>query len=142
MASGALPPGLSLDPGTGAIGGSPTSAGSYQFDVQATDSSSPALTGTTTVSVSVSTAGPLGVMTSALPDATNGVYYSATPAATGGTGPYTWAVTSGALPAGLQIDPDLGTISGTPTAGQRERAGELDLGGGGRPEQQAGGRPG
>jgi len=35
--------------------------------------------------------------------------------ATGGVAPYTYSVTSGTLPAGLALDPDNGTISGTPT---------------------------
>lgn len=41
--------------------------------------------------------------------------YSYTFTATGGTEPYTWTITAGALPAGLALDPDTGEISGTPT---------------------------
>ena len=48
-----------------------------------------------------------------LPGATIGASYSQTLAASGGTGPYTFAVTAGALPAGLTLSG--ATISGTPT---------------------------
>ena len=37
--SGSLPPGLSLDPATGVISGTPTQIGDYSFTVQVTDSS-------------------------------------------------------------------------------------------------------
>lgn len=53
--------------------------------------------------------------TSPLPSATVGVAYTKTLAASGGTGPYTWAITSGALPAGLSLAGATGIISGTPT---------------------------
>jgi hypothetical protein len=41
VTDGALPPGLTLDPGTGVIGGTPTTADSYTFTVTVTDSSQP-----------------------------------------------------------------------------------------------------
>jgi fibronectin type 3 domain-containing protein len=42
--------------------------------------------------------------------------YSLTLAATGGTTPYTWSLTSGTLPGGLNLNASTGLISGTPTA--------------------------
>jgi hypothetical protein len=50
-----------------------------------------------------------------LPDATIGVAYSQTISAGGGTAPYTFGVTSGALPGGLNLSTS-GALSGTPTA--------------------------
>jgi uncharacterized repeat protein (TIGR01451 family) len=50
-----------------------------------------------------------------LPSATVGTPYSQTITATGGTGFYTFAITSGALPAGLTLNAS-GTLQGTPAA--------------------------
>lgn len=50
-----------------------------------------------------------------LPDATAGDAYSASLSATGGTGNYTWSLTSGSLPAGLSLNSSTGVISGTAT---------------------------
>ncbi len=55
------------------------------------------------------------VTTSTLFSGAVDVPYSQTLAATEGLGPYTWALDSGSLPAGLTLASD-GTISGTPTA--------------------------
>lgn len=49
-----------------------------------------------------------------LPNGTVGVGYNQTITASGGTAPYTFAVTSGTLPAGLTLSAG-GTLSGTPT---------------------------
>jgi len=44
------------------------------------------------------------------------VAYTTTLTATGGTAPYTWAVTSGTLPAGLALAKNTGAITGKPTS--------------------------
>lgn len=51
-----------------------------------------------------------------LPNPALGTPYSATVTASGGVGPYTFAVTSGALPQGLVINGNTGAITGTPTS--------------------------
>jgi hypothetical protein len=58
---------------------------------------------------------PMFVTSSALPSGTVGTPYSTQLTATGGTNSYTWSITSGALPSGLNISAG-GLISGTPTA--------------------------
>jgi Putative Ig domain/Matrixin/Ig-like domain from next to BRCA1 gene len=58
---------------------------------------------------------PLSISTTSLPNGTVGALYTATLQATGGTLPYSWSVTSGALPAGLSLNAATGTISGTPS---------------------------
>lgn len=65
--------------------------------------------------VSVDPSAPI-VTTSSLPNATSGSSYSQALAASGGTGSYTWSITSGALPAGLALTASTGRISGTPTS--------------------------
>lgn len=51
----------------------------------------------------------------ALPAGTVGVSYSQTLSASGGTAPYSYAVTSGHLPAGLKLAKDTGAVTGTPS---------------------------
>ncbi len=57
ISSGSLPPGLTLNPTTGAITGTPTTSGNYSFTVQAIDSGSPAQTVAVLVSSLVIAAG-------------------------------------------------------------------------------------
>lgn len=62
VTSGSLPPGLSLDPATGVISGTPTQTGTYSFTVQVTDSSDSILysegrTATAPESVTIDAAG-------------------------------------------------------------------------------------
>ena len=65
---------------------------------------------------SLTPSGTLAITTSSLPKGQVGTAYSATLAATGGSAPYTWALTSGTLPAGLTLKASTGAIGGTPTA--------------------------
>ena len=58
--------------------------------------------------------GGLFIVTTSLPGGIAGAPYSATLTASGGTLPYTWAVISGSLPAGLSLS-SAGAITGTPT---------------------------
>ncbi len=61
---------------------------------------------------------PVTITTSTLPPGAIGHPYSTTLTAVGGTTPYNWSITSGALPAGLSLDEATGVISGTPTSGR------------------------
>ena len=58
---------------------------------------------------------PPSIEAGTLPRGAVGSPYDATLTASGGTEPYTWSLTSGALPAGLSLGED-GVVSGTPTA--------------------------
>lgn len=53
---------------------------------------------------------------STLADGVAGAAYSQTISPSGGTAPYSFAVTAGALPVGLNLDPVSGVIDGTPAA--------------------------
>lgn len=52
-----------------------------------------------------------------LPNGTTGVAYSQTATESGGTPPFQWSVIAGAVPNGLTVDPNTGTVRGTPTGG-------------------------
>ena len=108
---GALPAGLSLNKATGVISGIPATSGTWNFTVKVTDSANPAVTATQALSITTE----LVVTTASLPGGTVGTAYSQTLAASGGTPPYTWMITAGALPAGLFLNAATGVISGTPT---------------------------
>ena len=56
---------------------------------------------------------PLQITTTVLGASQVSVPYSQTLTAVGGIPPYTWSVSSGALPAGLALNPSTGVISGT-----------------------------
>ena len=58
---------------------------------------------------------PLQIVTTNLPVTEVGLSYHQSSAVTGGLSPYTWSITTGALPGGLTIAPTTGFISGTPT---------------------------
>jgi uncharacterized protein YhjY with autotransporter beta-barrel domain len=109
---GAVPTGLSLSAG-GVLSGTPTASGPFTFTVQASDPSFN--TGTRSYTVTIS-ATALAIAPATLPSGTQGTAYNQTVSASGGTGPYTYAVIAGALPAGLAFDTATGIISGTPGA--------------------------
>ena len=116
--SGTLPTGLSFNAGTGTLAGTPTAAGTVTFKVTATDSSTGAGPYSIFAIYTLTAAAPvITVSPSTLPGGSVGTVYSQTATASGGTAPYTYAVTTGALPVGLSLNPGTGAISGTPTAG-------------------------
>ena len=113
LLSGGWPSGVTLS-GSGAISGTPTSAGAFTVTVQATDSKG--FTGSSTYSLAAN-APVLSISPATLPGGRQGVAYAQTVSASGGTAPYTFAVSSGSLPPGLTLAAGTGAISGTPTAG-------------------------
>ena len=114
MTAGALPVGLSLSSG-GALTGTPTAAGTFNFTVTATDSSTGTGPYAGTQSYSMTIAPPtVTVSPGSLPDGTSGVSYNQTVTASGGAAPYALSF-SGTLPTGLSLSSG-GVLSGTPTA--------------------------
>jgi len=115
--AGSFPAGLSLST-AGALTGTPTANGAFSATVQVADSCV-ATPQTASQSYSLTIAAPpppLAIATtSPLPDGTVNQSYSTTMNATGGTAPYFWSITSGALPAGLSLNSSTGAITGTPT---------------------------
>ena len=112
VSSGTLPSWAMLDSSSGAITGTPTTTGTSGFTVKVTGNN-----GTkATASLSITINSAPTITTASLPDGEVRVAYSQILAANGGTGPYTWSVISGSLPAGLSLDSSTGAITGTPTA--------------------------
>jgi hypothetical protein len=113
LASGTMPTGLALNSNC-SITGTPTTQSVTTISVTATDSATTPNTITGPVVITVQPIQKL-TLTGTLPNATVNVAYTQTLHAAGGLAPYTYAITAGALPAGLSMSTD-GVISGTPTA--------------------------
>jgi prepilin-type N-terminal cleavage/methylation domain-containing protein len=109
-----LPPGLSIDPGSGKVSGTPTTVGTNSVAVTVTDRF--AVSGSTTFTWTViprpTIVAPTGARTNAV-----GNTISVQASASGGAAPYTWTATN--LPAGLTMNAGSGLISGTLTGGTR-----------------------
>lgn len=110
LVSGTLPPGISL--ASSGILGTPTTPGTYNFTIQATDSVE--CTGSRNYTLTI---GPpcssIVVSPTSLASGTIGIVYSQTLTQTGGTAPITWGVPFGELPIGLTLSPS-GVLTGTP----------------------------
>ena len=111
VSAGALPAGLSLNTATGAITGTPTAAGAYDFTIRAANGSLPNIvkqfTGTVVEAPSWTDETIAAVFRVDVP-VSDGVAASGTPAPT-------YSVSAGTLPAGLSLNTATGAITGTPT---------------------------
>ena len=110
---GSLPAGLNLNVNTGLISGIPTTAGTSNFTVRASNNAG---YDTRPLSIVINSAAVVPTITTiSLPAGTVGNAYNQALTATGTT-PITWAIAIGSLPAGLVLETATGVISGTPTA--------------------------
>ncbi|WP_174240918.1 putative Ig domain-containing protein, partial [Granulicella sp. S190] len=112
-ATSSLPNGLTLA-SNGSITGTPGISGTFSFNVTVTDASNPAQTANGAVTLVVAPT-LLTITNATLPSGTIGSAYSHALQAAGGTSPYAWSLTSGAMPAGLTLTTS-GSVLGTPTA--------------------------
>lgn len=111
VSAGGLPTGIQLNTSSGAVSGTTSVSGWFSFVVTATDANSQMAVRELTLVVA-NLPSTFAVQTTTLPDATAGSAYLDTLAATGGQEPYTWGLTAGSLPAGIQLGSS-GSISGT-----------------------------
>jgi len=109
--SGNLPSGITLS-SSGLLSGTPMATGTFDFTVQATGGT-PQQIATQLFRLEVS-AGFVITTAPVLPDGTALLFYTTTLNAGGGTSPYTWTLSGGNLPDGLNLSTS-GLISGTAT---------------------------
>lgn len=108
VTAGSLPHGLSLNPTTGVLSGTPAAPGASSFTITASNSQ-----GSVDDVVEFSVVAAPVIDPSAPAAATVGTAYSQILTATGFPAPH-WAVSAGELPAGLELSSE-GEITGTPT---------------------------
>ena len=101
--SGLLPYGLTLNSVTGAISGTPSTPGTFASTLKATDAQG----------ISATRSFSIQIGNYAIANARVGYAYYYKLGASGGTLPYTWTLTGGALPPGLTLAAS-GVVSGTP----------------------------
>jgi len=122
ISAGALPAGLTLNSGSGAITGTPLGPNTTSnFTVTVTDSSNPKQTASKALSITINLPPPPVISPTMLPNGNVGSPYSQTLSVSGGLGPtFTWIVSSGTLPAGLTLTSNntIAKISGTPATAQ------------------------
>jgi uncharacterized protein (TIGR03437 family) len=110
VSRGSLPPGLTLSL-AGLLSGTPTSVGLFNFTVQATLANGCA--GTRAYTLVINSC--LSVDQVTLPKGKAGMAYNQTLTVSGATGPFSFSVSSGSLPPGLDLS-SAGLINGTPTS--------------------------
>jgi hypothetical protein len=110
ITAGSLPTGLTLA-SDGTLSGTPSVGGTFPFTVKATDANG--CTSSKNYSFTVNCPA-ISLSPTTLPFGSGGTFYDQTISSSGGIGAVTYAVTSGALPAGVTLASD-GTLSGTPS---------------------------
>lgn len=109
-----LPAGLTLNPATGVISGTPSAVGNYSFTVRVQDAANPSASATRVLTLMVAPSAP-AITTTSLPAASVGTSYNATLISTGGAPPLSWSIAQGELPAGIALVSSSGQLSGIPT---------------------------
>ena len=118
VSAGSLPAGISLNTSTGSISGTPTVTGTSTFTISVKDSIN-VVAATTSGIQTVYIASP--ITATANPTTTQNLEVGVTTTsftpltATGGTGTYTYYISSGALPAGLSLNTTTGAVTGIPS---------------------------
>jgi hypothetical protein len=114
ITAGALPNGVTLS-GGGLLSGTPTTFGPFNFTVRATDNNG--CQGTQAYALTINP--PCSTITlspATLPNGAVGTAYNQTATATGGTPAYTFSISAGTLPGGVNLASG-GALTGMPNAG-------------------------
>ena len=117
LMSGALPAGFTIT-SAGTIAGTPTSAGTAQFTVRATDVANATNLAERALTIAISAVtGAVTVQTTTIPPTRIAQTYTTTLQAAGGSGAFLWSVVAGSLPGGFSLDAVSGTLQGTASVG-------------------------
>jgi hypothetical protein len=112
VSSGTLPDGLfPAQEGTSDLGGIPELAGSATVTLLLTDADGRTASAPYTINVR----NPLAFLTTRMSAPTRTIAYSQILNAEGGRAPYTWTLSGGTLPPGLQLNAVTGEVGGIPT---------------------------
>lgn len=106
---GALPAGLAID--SGSIIGTPAKAGNSNVTVKVTDN----LGSSISIKFKLTVLKALTINTKSLKTGKVGKTYKTSLKAAGGKAPFSWSLSSGTLPEGVDLDATKGLISGEPT---------------------------
>jgi putative Ig domain-containing protein len=109
VASGSLPAGLSLNPSTGLLSGTPTQTGDAHFQVKVTDGNR-----SNVQTYTLPVVEPLQITSPASAATLVGRTFTLQLTASGGRSPYRW--TADGLPEGFALDPTTGSITGSSSA--------------------------
>ncbi len=117
LLSGSIPPGLTMHPFPGVSAqlnfeGTPTQAGTFTVEVQAQDASNRSVRQTASINILPPV---LKIADGLMQLGVVNQPFHHTGTTTGGTPPYSFAISAGALAAGLQLNATTGEISGTPS---------------------------
>ncbi len=125
IASGQLPPGLTLDTSTGDLSGYPRQVGAFRFEIAARDGTDVTLPpgrdatfaeARRSFALDVARGAP-HILPQSMPSAQYRASYAYPIDVAGGTAPYTFTLLGGTLPAGLSVGTD-GTIGSFPSQAQ------------------------
>jgi len=108
---GSLPSGVTLNATTGVISGLPLVTGTFNFTIKTQAANGCSATQAYSLAINCPS---IVLMPVALPNGTTGTAYSQAVTASPAGGNYSFAVTSGSLPAGLTLNAATGVLSGTP----------------------------
>ena len=112
--SSSLPAGVTFDPATAILSGTPTAVQTGAITVEAYDTLSGSNRASAPLTLTID-APPFVMTMPPPPPAQVGVAYQVSPSLSGALGTVTWTVSSGTLPGGLSLDPFSGAIAGVPS---------------------------